>query len=97
MSCGKKAAAQVALLLSLIHISAAQSFLKLGIATTVLTGVTLMSRGDLSLIPFLMFLIAATRDVYKRQLCVHGAAPRKAGADDHLCERLQMRLYHLRR
>ena len=42
-------------------VTAAQSFLKLGIATTVLTGVTLMSRGDLSLIPFLMFLIAATR------------------------------------
>ena len=42
-------------------VTAAQSFLKLGIATTVLTGVTLMSRGDLALIPFLMFLIAATR------------------------------------
>ena len=42
-------------------VTVAQSFLKLGIATTVLTGVTLMSRGDLSLIPFLMFLIAATR------------------------------------
>ena len=42
-------------------VTAAQSFLKLGIATTVLTGVLLMSRGDLSLIPFLMFLIAATR------------------------------------
>ena len=42
-------------------VTAAQSFLKLGIATTVLTGVTLMSRGGLSLIPFLMFLIAATR------------------------------------
>ena len=42
-------------------VTAAQSFLKLGIATTVLTGVTLMSRSDLSLIPFLMFLIAATR------------------------------------
>ena len=42
-------------------VTAAQSFLKLGIATPVLTGVTLMSRGDLSLIPFLMFLIAATR------------------------------------
>ena len=27
-------------------VTAAQSFLKLGIATTVLTGVTLMSRGD---------------------------------------------------
>ena len=48
-------------------------------ATTVLAGVTLMSRGDLALIPFLMFLIAATRvydpigsmfakDVYKRQV-----------------------------
>ena len=42
-------------------VTAAQSFLKLGIATTVLTGVLLMSRGDLSLIPFLMFLIASTR------------------------------------
>ena len=42
-------------------VTAAQSFLKLGIATTVLTGVLLMSRGDLALIPFLMFLIAATR------------------------------------
>ena len=42
-------------------VTAAQSFLKLGIATTVLTGMLLMSRGDLSLIPFLMFLIAATR------------------------------------
>ena len=42
-------------------VTAAQSFLKLGIATTVLTGVTLMSRGGLALIPFLMFLIAATR------------------------------------
>ena len=42
-------------------VTAAQSFLKLGIATTVLTGVLLMSRGGLSLIPFLMFLIAATR------------------------------------
>ena len=31
-------------------VTAAQSFLKLGIATTVLTGVTLMSRGDLALI-----------------------------------------------
>lgn len=47
-------------------VTAAQSFLKLGIATTVLTGVTLMSRGDLSLIPFLMFLIAATR-VHQRE------------------------------
>ena len=42
-------------------VTAAQSFLKLGIATTVLTGIPLMSRGDLVLIPFLMFLIAATR------------------------------------
>ena len=42
-------------------VTAAQSFLKLGIATTVPHGVTLMSRGDLALIPFLMFLIAATR------------------------------------
>ena len=42
-------------------VTVAQSFLKLGIATTVLTGVLLMSRGDLALIPFLMFLIAATR------------------------------------
>ena len=32
-------------------VTAAQSFLKLGIATTVLTGVTLMSRGDLSVTP----------------------------------------------
>ena len=30
-------------------------------------------------------------------LCFHGAAPRKAGADDHLRGRLPMRLYHLRR
>ena len=29
-------------------------------------------------------------------LCVHGATPRKAGADDHLRGRLPMRLYHLR-
>ena len=41
-------------------ITAAQSFLKLGIATTVLTGVILMSSG-LTMIPFLLFLIAATR------------------------------------
>ena len=42
-------------------ITAAQSFLKLGIATTVLTGVILMSSGSLTMIPFLLFLIAATR------------------------------------
>ena len=30
-------------------------------------------------------------------LCVHGAAPRKAGADDYLRGWLPMRLYHLRR
>ena len=42
-------------------ITAAQSFLKLGIATTVLTGVILMSSGSLMMIPFLLFLIAATR------------------------------------
>ena len=42
-------------------ITAAQSFLKLGIATTVLTGVILISSGSLTMIPFLLFLIAATR------------------------------------
>ena len=42
-------------------ITAAQSFLKLGIATTVLTGVILVSSGSLTMIPFLLFLIAATR------------------------------------
>ena len=41
--------------------TAAHSFLKLGIATTVLTGVILMSSGSLTMIPFLLFLIAATR------------------------------------
>jgi len=30
-------------------------------------------------------------------LCVHGAAPRKTGADDYLRGRLPLRLYHLRR
>ena len=30
-------------------------------------------------------------------LCVHGTAPCKAYTDDHLRERLPVRLYHLRR
>ena len=42
-------------------VTAAQSFLKLGIATTVLTGVLLMASGELALVPFLLFLVAATR------------------------------------
>ena len=42
-------------------VTAAQTFLKVGIATTVLTGITLLSEGAISLTVFLMFLIAATR------------------------------------
>ena len=33
----------------------------------------------------------------QRGFCVHGVDPRKTGAHHHLCERLQMRLYDLRR
>ncbi len=60
----------------------AQSFLKLGIATTVLTGVTLISRGDLALIQFLMFLIAATRvyDPIGSMFAEHGGRFRLRGA-----------------
>ncbi|MBR0163994.1 MAG: ABC transporter ATP-binding protein [Lachnospiraceae bacterium] len=42
-------------------VTAAQTFLKVGIATTVLAGITLLSGGVISLTVFLMFLIAATR------------------------------------
>lgn len=42
-------------------VTAAQTFLKVGIATTVLAGITLLSGGEISLTVFLMFLIAATR------------------------------------
>jgi ATP-binding cassette subfamily B protein IrtB len=42
-------------------VTAAQAFLKVGIATTILVGITLYVKGGLSLAPLLMFLIAATR------------------------------------
>lgn len=42
-------------------ITSAQAFLKLGLATTVLVGVSLLIRGSLELTMFLIFLIAASR------------------------------------
>ena len=42
-------------------ITAAQAFLKLGIATTALTGVTLLSGGEINFATLLVFLLAVTR------------------------------------
>ncbi len=42
-------------------ITAAQSILKIGLATTVLVGITLLTSGQLNLTVFLIFLIAASR------------------------------------
>lgn len=42
-------------------ITAAQSILKIGLATTVLVGITLLTSGQLDLTVFLIFLIAASR------------------------------------
>lgn len=44
-----------------VFVTSAQAFLRLGIATTVLVGVSLLSAGSLSLLTFLIFLMVASR------------------------------------
>lgn len=58
-----------------VFVTSAQAFLRLGIATTILTGITLLVSGELKLITFLVFLVIASRIYDPLNICyMHLAA-----------------------
>lgn len=57
-----------------VCVTSAQAFLKIGIATTVLTGVSLLAAGKVDLLVFLVFLIVVSRVYDPLNICLMNMA-----------------------